>query len=156
MAKHFQEFGAAPDFRDTHGTHAEVVPSVEFCEQVGRMVETHLRNGHFVKAVQAIESKEREFHEHLAEQRAELSRGEAEWLQAPLAELKLNLRTLNALEEVGCETIRDALDMLNSGERIPNFGIVKVNEVWNAVRKLGVQTPRVEPPTDEEAESNAD
>lgn len=70
---------------------------------------------------------------------AELKRREMnEKLEMSMAEIGLSVRTTNCLDEQGISTVEDLLkckraDLLN----IPNFGEKTLEEVFNALEKLG-------------------
>jgi len=129
---------------ETDTTNARRVdpPSSEFAAMVAAKVECHLRAGHFAIAVRVIAQAERDWAEELRERARQLVRSAEEWLDRPLPEFGLLVRTVTALEEVGCHTMREALTYLNSGKPITNFGPKSADEVWAAAKQRRITIER--------------
>jgi hypothetical protein len=121
---------------------ADETPDPEFCQQLAARIELHLRAGNWPLAARTFREGRKQFELDRVERQHVLARSEADWLDADLGELEIQARTFNSLVNQGCETIRQALDLLNSGKRIPQFGQAASDEVWRAARKLGITLAR--------------
>ena len=105
-------------------------------EQLGRRIAIHLRRNDFEGCRNIINNKER--------QRKELAESPAEQPTA-LAEIGLDLRWVNMLEEMGCVYIRDleGLDLRPFLYTIPNIGDKAVEEILDKLQPYFSSTGRI-------------
>lgn len=111
-------------------------PSLDLARSIAGRIEIHLINNNWEAAQHALTSGLADHNTDLQERAARSRRSRAQWLRAPLADLELPLRDHNAFEDLGCETIADAIAEMNSGRRIPNFGSISIERFWNKLSEL--------------------
>lgn len=121
---------------------AAFLPSADTCEAIARRVAIHLRNGHWEQAITSLESARRDHDEYIADRKLIHSLPLTERAQLPLVMLDLSIRETNCLESVGCNTIADAAEVVNSGEWPDNFGYTAANCFWKAMKEIGLDTYR--------------
>lgn len=112
--------------------------SFDLARSIAGRVEIHLLNGNWEAAQLAIDSGLVAHQTELLERAQRRRRTTAQWLQAPLADLDLPLRDHNALENVGCETVGQAIDFINSGREIENFSTVTLERFWQFCSAVGL------------------
>lgn len=120
-------------------TATHVPPEALIALTIGK-IECHLRNGNWAIAQRVLLHAEQEFADSLAAP----ARTPQQWLDSHLAEFGLPVRIVNVLEEAGHETMRRALEFINSGDDLQNFAYLQAEQVWEAAASKGIVFPRSE------------